>query len=53
MAGRGIPETQAMASQVGTAAHQVVPATLPNTSFTFGSAEDMLAFRQQTYKKCR
>lgn len=37
----------------GTAAHQVVPATLPNTSFTFGSAEDMLAFRQQTYKKCR
>lgn len=49
----GIPDTQAMGPQVGTAAHQVVPATLPNTDCTFGSAGDTLAFRQQTYKNCR
>lgn len=53
LAGRGIPDTQAMGPQVGTAAHQVVPATLPNTDCTFGSAGDTLAFRQQTYKNCR
>lgn len=50
---RGIPEAQATGSQAGTAAHQVVPATLPNTDRTAGSAGDMLSFRQQTYSNCR